>query len=382
MLLTTQTQLHEFVEHARTSPILAIDTEFLREKTYWPKLCLLQLGTYEHQVAIDPFQCINLEPLKELFLNKDILKIVHAGTQDLEIIFHELHCVPTPIFDTQIAATLLGNALQIGYAALVQSFCSIKLKKEDSYTDWSMRPLTNSQITYALNDVKYLPQIYDGMREQLESLGRLEWLRDDFLELENAQNYEPHPMQRYLKLKRVNQLYGTQLACAQRIAAWREERAVTRNVPRKFIMSDEQIIEICKREPKTLDDLFMVRGVSRAVDMDDARELLQICIESRHVPDAQIPRLPRLQGGATNVDAQVDFLSAFARKRARENNVAFAVLVSQHELAQIARGHLHNLEVLKGWRKTLVGDDLVRLAQGKLSISLRDGDICITEISR
>ncbi len=227
-------------------------------------------------MTLSPFD--SLEPLKELFTNKKIVKLFHAASQDLEIIHHELGVLPEPIFDTQIAASLLGGTLQVGYGALVMSECGVKLKKADSFTDWSRRPLADSQIEYALDDVVYLPKMYRSMTAELERLGRLHWLDNDFAELSNPEKYIEDPNERWRRLRRVNQLSRRQLSAAREIAAWRETTAMKRDIPRKWICSDEQIVEACKREPRTLDDLFMVRGIRGALKMDDARSVLRACI--------------------------------------------------------------------------------------------------------
>ena len=193
MYITDQKQLKEFAARAKTSPILAVDTEFLREKTYWPKLCLIQLATEEESVAVDPFRVKDLSALAELFADERIVKLFHAAGQDMELIVHEMGVIAHPVFDTQIAASLLGDTLQIGYGSLVLNECGVKLKKADSFTDWSRRPLTDSQLEYALDDVIYLPRIYRSMKARLEELGRLSWLDPDFEELCDPERYKVDP---------------------------------------------------------------------------------------------------------------------------------------------------------------------------------------------
>lgn len=381
MYITTQKQLKAFIDHARTREVLAVDTEFLREKTYWPKLCLIQLGTDEQFVAVDPFKVKDLSPLVELLEDERITKLFHAATQDIEIIKHELGVVPHPVFDTQIAASLLGDMLQIGYGSLVLSECGVKLKKADSFTDWSRRPLTDSQIDYALDDVIYLPKLYYKMKGELERLGRLSWLDRDFSDVCDPKRYEVCPEDRFRRLRRVNQLFGRQLAAARSITAWREVQAMKRNIPRKWIISDEQIIEICKREPRTLDELFMVRGVSNALDIKDARRVLEVCAEGLDAPRETWPVLPKQPRGEVNVDPQVDYLSALVRLRAKENGVAFAVLASHADLVKIARGHYDETDVMKGWRRHLVGEELKRLMEGRIVLGIEDGMLKVTKSS-
>lgn len=382
MLITNATQLAAFVKRARTSDVLAIDTEFLREKTYWPRLCLLQLGTEDEAVAIDPFAVKDLTPITELLLDEGIVKLFHAASQDLEILYHELGVLPKPVFDTQAAAALLGHTLHIGYAALVQGECDVRLKKADSYTDWSRRPLTQSQIEYALDDVVYLPRIYRSMMAKLGEKGRSDWLDKDFEDLIDPKRYVADPRSRYLKLRRVNQLSRCQLSAAREVAAWRESTAMRRNIPRKWIISDEQIVEACKREPASLDELFMVRGIRDSLSMSDARAALDAILCGLCAPEEEWPVQYVPARHENNVDAQVDLMTSLVRLRARENDIAFAVLTSHDELVRIARGYTDDCELLTGWRKAMVGDELMELLDGRLSLSFEDGMVKVTKNPR
>ncbi len=373
MYITDQRQLKEFVAHAKNSPILAVDTEFLREKTYWPKLCLIQLATEDVSVAVDPFRVKDLSPLADLFTDENILKLFHAAGQDMELIHHVLGVVPKPVFDTQIAAALLGDTLQVGYGTLILNECGVKLKKADSFTDWSRRPLTDSQIEYALDDVIYLPIAYRSMKRKLEDLGRLSWLDRDFVELTDEARYIVDPYDRFRRLKRVNQLSPRQLSAAREIAAWRENAAMKRDIPRKWVITDEQIVEICKREPRTLDELFMVRGVNNALRTDEARRLLAACKEGLDAPEESWPELPRSPKSEPNVDPQVDLMFSLVKIRAKEAGVAFAVLTSHAELAKLVRGHTEGLDVLKGWRRHIVGEELLALTRGEIALGIEDG---------
>ena len=378
MYITDQKQLKEFVAHAKQSSVLAVDTEFLREKTYWPKLCLIQLATEEVSVAVDPFEIKDLTPLVDLFVDENITKLFHAAVQDMELIVHALGVVPKPVFDTQVAASLLGDTLQIGYGALVMNECGVRLKKADSFTDWSRRPLTDSQIEYALDDVIYLPMLYRSMKKKLEGLGRLSWLDRDFDDLSDIRRYTVDPRTRFKRLKRVNQLSSKQLSAAREIAAWREELAMKRNIPRKWILSDEQVIEICKREPRSLDNMFMVRGVSNSLKTAEARQALSACVRGLDAPEDSWPHLERPPKSEPNVDSQVDLLYSLVKLRAKEAGVAFGVVASHADLAKIARGHFEQSDVMKGWRRHLVGDELKDLMEGRIVLGIEDGVIKVT----
>ena len=323
MYIATQENLAAFVERARSSSVLAIDTEFLREKTYYAKLCLLQMATDDEVVIVDPFEMDDLSVLAPLLTDERIVKLFHAAGQDLEIILREVGVLPRPVFDTQIAAALLGHTQQIGYAALVHAECGVSLKKIDSFTDWSRRPLSASQRDYAADDVVYLPRLYAGMRAALEEKGRLHWLDHDFEELSDPARYEANERERFRRLKRVSQLSRRQLSAAREVAAWRELEAQRRDVPRKWVVTDEQIVEACKREARTIDELFMVRGLSDRLSTKDARAVVSLISSALSTPPDTWPELDRCGKSEPNVDAELDLMSALVRLRAKENGIAF-----------------------------------------------------------
>ncbi len=342
MYIASQDELAAFVQRSKNSDVLAIDTEFLREKTYYPKLCLLQMATRDESVIIDPFAVDDLRIVCELFEDENIVKIFHAGHQDLEIMFYDLECLPHPIFDTQVAASLLGQTQQIGYAPLVSSVCGVKLKKMDSFTDWSSRPLTDSQLQYALDDVIYLPQMYDKMREDLLKKGRLDWLQSDFEDMSKPETYQE------------------------------DER-------RKWVMTDEQIVEACKREPRKIDDLFMVRGIRERITTHDARVIVELTSAALDSSPEAWPEIPQPGKSERNVDANVDLLMAIVRLRARDYDIAIPTLASHSDLVKIARGHYENVDILKGWRRELIGEELVDLLEGRLSLSIENGHVSVSK---
>ena len=218
MYIANQENLAAFAERAMHSSVLAIDTEFLREKTYYAKLCLIQLATDDETAIVYPFAVDDLKVLAPVLRNENVMKLFHAGNQDLEILLREVGVLPHPLFDTQVAAALLGHTQQIGYAALVHAECGVTLKKIDSFTDWSRRPLSDSQLEYAADDVVYLPRMYERMRAQLVELGRLSWLDRDFEDLADPARYAANERERYKRLKRVSQLSRRQLSAAREVA--------------------------------------------------------------------------------------------------------------------------------------------------------------------
>ncbi|MGI6591430.1 MAG: ribonuclease D [Eggerthellaceae bacterium] len=381
MYITETDQLKSFVARAQHAKVLAIDTEFLREKTYHARLCLLQLATEDEHAIVDPFAVTDLSPLKPLMENGDIMKLFHAGRQDVEILYRTLGVMPWPVFDTQIAAAVLGFTQQVGYGALVHAECGVQLKKGDSFTDWSRRPLAESQISYAAEDVIYLPKMYRKMVDKLTEMGRLHWLDHDFRELVNPERYQIDPRTRYLKLKRVNQLSRRQLSAAREFAAWREERAQKTDVPRKWVVTDEQIVEACKRETRSVDQLYMVRGLHDRLNTADARQVVKLIVKGLDAPMEEWPVNSKRTHNETNVDSVVDAMSAIVRLRSRENDIAYQTLASHDQLVNIARGHLEGVPLLKGWRRQIVGAELLDFVQGRIALSVDGvGVLCVNRV--
>lgn len=381
MFINNQKDLVAFVQRAASSPILAIDTEFLREKTYYAKLCLLQMGTRDETVIVDPFAVDDLRVLSDVLRSQTVVKLFHAGTQDIEILYRETGVMPEPVFDTQIAAALLGHTQQIGYGALVSNVCGVQLRKMDSFTDWSRRPLSKSQVEYAADDVVYLPQIYDHMMEDLQAKGRLKWLDADFAQLIDPAKYEQDDRERYKRLKRASQLNRKQLSAARELAAWREAKAKNHDIPRKWVITDEQIVEACKREACSIDELFMVRGISDRMSMKEAREVVAAIKRGLDLPRESWPSTDKPMRNEANVDIQLDVMSALVRLRARQNDIAFQTLASHSDLSEVARGR-RDAEVLRGWRREIVGNELLELLDGQLTIGLEDGELKVTERQR
>ncbi|MVN57750.1 ribonuclease D [Adlercreutzia equolifaciens] len=376
--IASQENLEAFVRRAASSSVLAIDTEFLREKTYYANLCLIQLATDTVVAVVDPFAIEDLKVLAPLLSDPSIVKLFHAGGQDLEILYRELGVLPAPLFDTQVAATLLGHTQQIGYGPLVHSLCGVNLKKSDSFTDWSRRPLSASQLEYAADDVIYLPKMYRIMVEKLESKGRLHWLDNDFAAMSDPANYESDPSERYKRLKRVGQLTRRQLSAAREVACWREVTAQERDMPRKWVLTDEQIVEACRRESRTIDDLFLIRGVREKLNTRDARAVATVLVRGLDAAPDTWPELDKSPKSERNVDAELDLMEALVRLRAKENDIAMQTLASRSELARVARGYTADVDVLRGWRRAMVGDELLELLAGRLALSLGPEGLVVT----
>ncbi len=374
LYISSQKELLKFVKRASKSSILAVDTEFLRERTYYPRLCLLQFATDDEVVIVDPFEIDDLTVLRTLFEDESIVKIFHAGYQDIEIIIYDVGCVPRPLFDTQIAASFFNNVYQIGYASLVNQICGVKLKKSDSFTDWSVRPLLDSQLKYAQDDVYYLRILYHEIREILKKRGRLDWLEDELKPLMDRDHYVYGEQEMFRRLKHVGQLNPRQMAAAREVAAWREIEARKRNLPRRHILSDEQIVETCRREPSSLSDLFVVRGMRERLDMNESRLVFSMIRKALDSAPSTWPVLHTPLKNEQNVDIEVEMLASIVRLKAKEFDISSSLMAKNAELAALARGYRDNLSLLQGWRKQIVGGTLVDYLEGKCTLGIINGE--------
>jgi ribonuclease D len=370
--IDTSVALLAVCDQLRGVPWLTLDTEFLREKTYYPKLCLLQVATPDLIACIDPLALEDLAPLFEVLYRRATTKVLHAARQDMEIFYHLRGVLPSPVFDTQIAALLLGFPDQTGYGNLVRETLGIELDKLHSRTDWSRRPLSDAQIRYAAEDVFYLAQVYEHLIGKLSALGRLDWLSEDFERLTRIELYENHPAQAWLKVRGVHRLKGPALAVLQALAAWRESLARDLDRPRGWVLRDDDLVEIARHLPTTAAALGAIRGVhERFVNKHGAR-VLELVAEARH----QAPK--PLSAGARPVrlspaqDALVDALMAVVRVSAAENSLHPAVLASRGQLEQLVSGATDS-DVLHGWRGQLVGKRLQALLRGEISLYACDG---------
>lgn len=378
--IDNQEGLAALAKEAMTSRYVAIDTEFLREKTYYPNLCLVQLCTEGGTYVVDPFVVDDLGVLAPVFENEAAVKLFHAGTQDIEILYREVGAMPRPIFDVQVAAALLGQSYQAGLASLLSSFLGVNIKKSDSFTDWTRRPLAASQLSYAAEDVIYLPRLYEVMTTRLEELGRLHWLDDEFADMTNPENYEVDPYARYRRLKRGNQLSRKQMAAAREVAAWREVQAQRRDIPRKWVLSDEQVVEACKREATSIDELFMVRGVKQGMSTRDAREVAQLMKKAFASDESTWPKPDAPSQCEPNVDFPLDLMQALMRARSKETGIAMQTFGSHGDMALLARGHVEESALMKGWRRKIIGNDLVRLLEGRIRLGLNENELVVEEI--
>jgi len=374
----TDTQgLTELVGLLRQAPAVAIDTEFMRERTYFARLCLIQLASDDVAAIVDPLVIDDLSALRELMVDPNVVKVFHAGSQDLEIFFRLLGEATAPVFDTQIAATLAGFPQQVGYGALVKEMMGVALDKGDTYTDWAKRPLSDTQVEYALNDVRYLPEMFRRLTAELELEGRLPWLSADFGRMEDPATYACTPSEQWRRVKRISSLNRRQLAVAREVAGWRELEAQRRDVPKRWVIGDESVVEIARRAPKTAEELAGIRGVSDKIGRGAQKGVLEAVLRGVAVPESDLPVIAKRRRVQGDVDGAVDLMIALVRTRAREHGVAMPLLASRDDLERLAGGEREASPLLEGWRRTMVGDELVALLDGSLTMRLNDGNLVI-----
>lgn len=374
MYISTNDELARFASSLIDESAIGMDTEFMRERTYFARLCLVQVASSADVAIIDPLAVTDLSPLFSVLADARIVKVLHAGSQDLEIFYHLMGEVPAPVFDTQIAATLAGFPQQAGYGALVRQLLGVELDKGDTFTDWSRRPLSENQVRYALNDVRHLVPLYERLLASLERDERLSWLESDFARLEDPTTYAPDPNEQWRKLKRASSLNRRQLAVARELAAWRELEAQRRDVPKRWILGDESIVEIARRAPSDRDELQAVRGVADKLSRAAQGAVLEAVERGQAIDEADLPVVDRRRRApARDVDGAVDLMVALVRLRAREHGVAMPILASREDLERLAAGEREAHRLLEGWRRDIVGAELLDLLEGRIRLSLKDG---------
>ncbi len=381
-LITTTDRLAELCERLAKSEFVAVDTEFMRENTYWPELCLVQIANEEEAAAIDPLaDGIDLSPLLELLTeNDEVLKVFHAGGQDVEIIVNLTGKTPGPIFDTQIAMMAISQSEQIGYANLVDSWLGLQIDKGARFTDWSRRPLTDRQIEYAIGDVTHLSKIFPLMLKKLIKTGRGAWLDAEMEKLADTSNYITDRDQAWRRIR----LHGRNVAVLGRLkglAAWREDEAQHKNIPRGRIMRDETLADIASHPPRKQADLTKVRGLSSAwKDNDIGKRLMRVIGDAEPLPKSELPEKMKRGAPLGKEGALVaDLLKLLLKIRAREIDVAARLLTRAEEMEALAAG-VRDLKVLKGWRYDVFGRDALELVEGKLAFAVRDGKLIMTHI--
>lgn len=349
-------QLTSFCTQARNSPWLALDTEFVRERTYYPELCLIQLATADGEIAcIDTLALPELQPLFELLAAPGISKILHAVGQDLEVLY--LNNAPriAPLFDTQLAAGLLGLGDQIGYAGLVKQLCNVELAKGHARTDWSRRPLSAEQLKYAADDVRYLGQMYETLAAQLENTGRSDWLAQDVQALSDPANFEAAPDQAWQRLKGLSRLPAAAQHRAARLAAWREQRAMDKNRPRRWVLADAPLLELANRAPRDRTQLNGIADLPTKLIEQQGDALLSLLREQN---DSDQPLVTEWRKPDAQEKAVHKRLKAAVREVAEELDISPTLLARRSDIEGLVEGR-RELPVLRGWRAEVIGATLL-----------------------
>jgi len=370
----TRARLEEVARQLRGAPRLAFDTEFLRETQYWPQLEVMQLATDDVLVVVDYRAVPTLDPLLDVLLDPATLKVAHAARQDLETIHHLTRRVPAPLFDTQVAAALAGFGAQAGYATLVERLLGIPLQKSQTLTNWARRPLTEAQIAYALDDVRYLLPLHHELHRRLEAMGRSAWLEEEMRQLTSPALYAPPaPEEAWRHVKGASTLAPKELAVLQAVAAWRERVAREHNRALPLILRDNALVTIARRRPRSKQALRRIRGVHRWTLTRVADDLLEVIRRADELPPEQWPRHAHGHAPLTEDEqALLHIMSTWVRLRAEEMHLAPEALATEHDLRLLLhahrKGHHRHLPLLQGWRRAAVGDELVAIIEGRVAL--------------
>lgn len=373
MYLSTQAELASFCERAASSRVLAVDTEFLREKTFFPKLCLVQVAAGDDIAAIDPLLIEDLSPLARLFEDPSITKVLHACSQDLEVILDGMGVVCAPVFDTQLAAAFLGMRQQVSYGSLVEAYCGVHLPKAESLTDWSRRPLDAEQLRYAEDDVRYLPGIYERMISQLVEGDRLTWVAPEMSQLCDVSRVRRDPRESYQRLRRASSLTRRQLAVAREVCAWREGVAAAHDIPRKWVVSDEVVVEVCKRAPTTVERLRRIRGTDQ-ISESDARALVEAVVKGTACPAEQCPKVTRHPRPSAETEGVIDLMYAVLRLVSEKSGVATQLIATRDDLLEFLQNR-RGSRLSRDWRWELAGKTLDQLLSGEVGLTVKNGSI-------
>jgi ribonuclease D len=377
--VSTVDELVAVCEALRRSEVVALDTEFIRERTYYPQLCLVQLADAHQLVVVDALalqeESSDLAPLDALLADTSVLKVLHAARQDLEIFALRMGAVPAPVFDTQVAASLLGHGEQAGYAAVVHKLLGVALDKSHVRTDWAARPIPRDALAYAVDDVRYLLEVHRRLHDELAARGRLEWLDAEFAELARLDTYKVEPADAWRKVRGIQRLTAPQRARVVALAAWRERVAIESDKPRGWILKDEVLVDLARRNPADEAGLAAIRDMPPQVVKRRAADLLAALGAGGAAPEPEAPRV-RL---TPEQESLVDALAALTRLRATAQGVAAANLAPRRELERLVQGE-RELEVLSGWKREAVGTALLALLEGRIALAVVDG--VLVEVAR
>ncbi|GEO99460.1 ribonuclease D [Methylobacterium haplocladii] len=380
-LISTTSDLADACARFAAQPFVTVDTEFMRETTYYPKLCLIQMAAPDgFAVLVDPLaKDIDLKPFVDLMADEGVVKVFHSARQDLEIVWMMGEMLPHPFFDTQVAAMVCGYGDSVSYEQLVNDLAKAKIDKSSRFTDWSRRPLSEAQLTYALSDVTHLVKVYELLVAQLVETDRGAWLDDEMGVLTSPETYRADPAQAWRRLSgRMRK--PREIAVLMEVAAWREKEAQTRNVPRGRILKDEAVIDIASSAPRSVEALGRLRSIPTGFERSRTGTDILAAVErgfARDTADIKLPERGRSRGGNAAV---VELLKVLLKAVAEAEGIAPKIIATVDELEAIADDDLADVPVLQGWRRTLFGEKALALKTGRLALSTEGGRVIVREL--
>lgn len=376
-LISTTKDLENFIATIKNAAWIALDTEFIRERTYYAQLCLIQIEAEGKRACIDPLAIKDMSALIDMLNNPDVIKVFHAAHQDLEILMQLTGKIPAPIFDTQVAAAVLGIGDQISYARLVEELLGIGLSKTQSRTDWTQRPLNTEQLEYAIDDVRYLAQVYPKMMEQLNLLGRLDWLTKDFTKAIKPETYAINARERWQKIRGNQVLKRQQLAVLRELAEWREIKAEKSNLPRKWIISDEILIDLAKQQPTNSQQIGKIRGINPDRTKKHHDLWIKLINKGKNLPESEWPEQPRSKKPTSQQNLVIDLLMLVVQIKARENNISPAAIATRKSIAKMIQSG--NSHLSDDWRDVLVHQSFTDVLSGKKTVGIENNKAVLSE---
>ena len=378
--ITEQGALDAACARLAGADFVAVDTEFLRETTYYPKLCVVQMAGPEDVVVVDALAPgLDLAPVFRLMADEGVLKVFHAARQDIEIVWHRAQLIPHPVFDTQVAAMVCGFGEAVSYDQLVRRLTGAQIDKSSRFTDWARRPLSERQLDYAASDVTHLREVYAALSKKLEALGRTDWVREEMDVLTSRETYDTRPEDAWRRLKmRVRR--PREIAVLIELAAWREREARSRDVPRSRVLKDDAIYEIATQAPKSPEAMAQLRAFPKGLERSrTGAEILEAVVRGLARDPKSLPEIGRDAALPEGASATVELLKVLLRMTAEREGVAAKVIATVDELERIAADDTADVAALKGWRRELFGDKALRLKRGELALAVENGRVVAVE---
>lgn len=377
-LVTSTSDLASVCERFVSADFITVDTEFMREQTFWPELCLIQIASDTVEAIVDPLaEGIDLAPFYKLMANDRITKVFHAARQDIEIMYSEAGLIPAPIFDTQVAASVCGYGDSVSYVNLVKDITGHDIDKSSRFTDWSRRPLTDKQLIYALGDVTHLRDVYRHLRGKLDATGRSSWVSEEMADLTHPETYETRPEDAWKRLKmrtKNRKSFGVLIE----LAAWRERAAQAQNVPRSRVLRDEALYDIANQMPTTPEQLGRLRTLSDGFSRSQrAREIMDAVRMGLERDPKSLPQMNHSRPVSAEAGATIELLKVLLKAAAAKHRVAPRLIADAEELERIAAEDEPDVLALKGWRRQLFGEDALKLKRGELALTLAGGEVMV-----